>query len=64
MSHIKELIDTLEKERTLSKEEFITLLSDYKEEDAEYAKEKAVKIARQYFDNKIYTRGLIEFTNY
>lgn len=64
MSDIKALIDTLETERILTREEFITLLTDYREEDAEYAKEKASKTAKQFFDNKVYTRGLIEFTNY
>lgn len=64
MSDIKALIDTLETERILTREEFITLLTDYGEEDAEYAKEKASKTAKQFFDNKVYTRGLIEFTNY
>ncbi len=64
MSDIKALIDTLETEKILTREEFITLLTDYQEEDADYAKEKASKTAKQYFDNKVYTRGLIEFTNY
>ncbi len=64
MSDIKAIIDTLETERILTREEFITLLTDYREEDAEYAKEKASKTAKQFFDNKVYTRGLIEFTNY
>lgn len=64
MSIVKSLIDTLEAKRSLSKEEFITLLTNYGEEDAEYARAKAAKIANQFFDNKVYTRGLIEFTNY
>lgn len=64
MSDIKALIDTLEAKRILTREEFITLLTDYQEEDAEYAKEKASNTAKQFFDNKVYTRGLIEFTNY
>ncbi|WFR60258.1 [FeFe] hydrogenase H-cluster radical SAM maturase HydE [Anaerocolumna sp. AGMB13025] len=61
---MKSLIDTLEIKGTLSKEEFVELLSGYTEEDTEYAREKAAKTANQYFDNKVYTRGLIEFTNY
>ncbi|WMJ89887.1 [FeFe] hydrogenase H-cluster radical SAM maturase HydE [Anaerocolumna sp. MB42-C2] len=59
----KKLIDTLEIQRTLTREEFIHLLTGFTEEDAEYLREKAVKTAKQYFDNKVYTRGLIEFTN-
>jgi biotin synthase len=61
---MKSLIDTLEVRGTLSREEFVELLSGYTEEVAEYAREKAAKTAKQHFDNKVYTRGLIEFTNY
>lgn len=64
MPNITKLIDTLEMQGTLSKEEYIYLLSNYSKEDAEYLKEKARKISLRYFDNKVYTRGLIEFTNY
>jgi len=58
------IIDTLELQQTLSKNQFIYLLSNYTQEDAEYLKSKARKIAVKYFDNKVYTRGLIEFSNY
>lgn len=64
MSNLKTLIDTLEIQQSLTKEEYIDLLSNYSEEDAEYLKSKARKISKQYFENKVYTRGLIEFTNY
>jgi biotin synthase len=61
---MKTLIDTLEKQRILTKEEFIYLLSNYTKEDAEYIAEKARRTSQKYFGHKIYTRGLIEFTNY
>lgn len=64
MPNMNTLIDTLELHGTLTKEEFIFLLSNYSEEDAEYLKSKARKISFRYFENKVYTRGLIEFTNY
>jgi biotin synthase len=64
MPDIRKLIDQLEEKQILSKEEFVTLLSDISEEDTEYLRGKARVTARRYFDNKIYTRGLIEFTNY
>jgi biotin synthase len=64
MPDIRKLIDQLEEQQILSKEEFITLLSDISPEDTEYLREKAQLTARKYFDNKVYTRGLIEFTNY
>lgn len=64
MAQIKQLIDKLEAERVLSREEFILLLSGLTEEDTQYLSERARLTARRYFGNKIYTRGLIEFTNY
>lgn len=57
------LIDRLERERVLSKAEFIRLLAEMTEEDREYAAQKAVGISRKYYGNQIYVRGLIEFTN-
>jgi biotin synthase len=64
MTDIRKLIDQLEEQQILSKEEFITLLSGISLEDTEYLREKARCKARENFDNKVYTRGLIEFTNY
>lgn len=64
MPNMKTLIDTLESQRTLSKEEFVQLLTNYTKEDSEYLKEKAQTISQRCFGNKVYTRGLIEFTNY
>lgn len=49
----------------LSREEYIELLMHW--EDAELAarlREEAVKIRVRYYGDKVYTRGLIEFTNY
>lgn len=60
----KKWIDRLEKEETLQREEWITLLKSYDEETRNYAAAKARDIASRYFGNKIYVRGLIEFTNY
>lgn len=64
MAEIRKLIDKLELDRTLKKEEFIALLSEYSADDLAYIREKARKTAQKFFGNKIYTRGLIEFTNY
>jgi biotin synthase len=64
---LKYLIEKLDEQRTLTKEEFITLLSGLSglsEEEAKLLQEKARDTAIKYFGNKIYTRGLIEFTNY
>ncbi len=59
-----ELIDKLQANRTLNKEEFVDLLSQITPEKSEYLFEKARSLSRKYFGNRIYTRGLVEFTNY
>lgn len=64
MTGMRHLIDQLESQRILTKENFISLLSGITVEDTEYLRQRACVTARKYFDNKIYTRGLIEFTNY
>lgn len=60
----KKEIDKLKETEQLSRTEWISLLSAYDKEDVEYAAELAREIARQYFGNRIYIRGLIEFTSY
>ena len=58
------LIDKLEDRRLLSKEEYQRLLFGLDEKSREYLAEKARAKAKQYYGNKVYTRGLIEFSNY
>jgi biotin synthase len=64
MADIKKIIFQLEEQRMLSKEDFITLLANLSVEDMQYLRGRARAIAKGQFQNKIYTRGLIEFTNY
>lgn len=64
MPEMKNLIMKLEKQRVLTSEEFVLLLSGISEEDHEFLRSRAQDTARRYFGNQIYTRGLIEFTNY
>lgn len=61
---MNKLIDKLEKNRTLTKEEFVTLIKNISPENSEYLFDKARKTARKFFGSSIYMRGLIEFTNY
>jgi len=61
---MRSLIDKLEQEKILTKEEFVTLLSSFSKEDADYLFTKSKAVANKYYGNKIYVRGLIEFTNY
>ncbi|MCM1257990.1 MAG: [FeFe] hydrogenase H-cluster radical SAM maturase HydE [Roseburia sp.] len=59
---MKRLIDKLAKEHKLSREEWITLIENRQER--EYLFQRARELSRQYYGNKVFTRGLIEFTNY
>ncbi len=61
---MKELIDQLEETHSLSKDEWITLLEQPFESVAEYAFEKARKLRNKYYQQDIYIRGLIEFSNF
>jgi biotin synthase len=58
------LIDKLEEERILDEKEFIFLLDNISQSLVEYTAEKARKTALSIFGNRIFIRGLIEFTNY
>ncbi|MCY1713446.1 [FeFe] hydrogenase H-cluster radical SAM maturase HydE [Caproiciproducens galactitolivorans] len=61
---MKKLIDKLYEQNTLSKDELCTLLDGLTERDDDYLFEKARSVSKRYFGNRIYVRGLIEFTNY
>nr|WP_312578976.1 [FeFe] hydrogenase H-cluster radical SAM maturase HydE [Sedimentibacter sp.] len=61
---MKELIDKLLKEKILNSDELAMLLNDFTSETSEYLYEKARCVSKQHFGNRIYVRGLIEFTNY
>ncbi|MDO4938736.1 MAG: [FeFe] hydrogenase H-cluster radical SAM maturase HydE [Lachnospiraceae bacterium] len=49
---------------TAGRADITQLLDTYSEEDRLYAGEKARQITRDHFGNKIYIRGIIEFTNH
>jgi len=61
---MKALIDKLERDRKLSKEEFIELISNRNPELDQYLFDQAVAVRRKIYGNDIYIRGLIELTNY
>lgn len=61
---MKELINKLESTGMLEKNEFVSLLSNFTPDISEYLFEKSRAVSRKHFGNSIYTRGLIEFTNY
>ena len=59
-----ELIDTLAHDHSLPVESYERLITGYSPELAEYAAEKAVAIRKEIYGNKVFTRGLIEVSNY
>lgn len=61
---IKELIDRLYEENELNREELLELLENISSEDIDYLQEKAIQTKTKIYGNKVFMRGLIEFTNY
>lgn len=61
---VRNLINKLEQEGQLTKEEYVTLLTKHTEDDAAYLFERARAVREKYYQKKVYVRGLIEFTNY
>lgn len=61
---IKEIIDKLALESSCTNEELLYLLNNISDEEKKYLFGKADEVRRKNYDNKVYIRGLIEFTNY
>lgn len=58
------LLEKLERERVLSRSEFITLLQGRDESLSEALFGRARRLREQYYGKDVYIRGLIEFTNH
>ena len=61
---MKSLIDKLEKNTVLSKEEYAFLIENFDGEISEYLFEKARNVRIKNYGRDVYIRGLIEFTSY
>ena len=61
---VTELIDRLQERKMLEREEFIYLIDSLDEASASYLYAKARETSKSVFGNEIYTRGLIEITNF
>ena len=59
----KQLIDKLERERTLSRNEYLTLIKN-RDKCRDYLTERAYDVRNKVFGNTVYIRGLIEISNY
>ncbi len=58
------LIEKLEKNRLLSKEELCEIIRGHTSEDDTVLFERATAVREKHYGNSVYMRGLIEFTNY
>ncbi|MGN1011064.1 MAG: [FeFe] hydrogenase H-cluster radical SAM maturase HydE, partial [Clostridia bacterium] len=59
------VLDTFLETHRLTETEYIQLLENRQDEEtAGRLREEAVKLRKQFYGNKVFTRGLIEFTNY
>ena len=58
------LINKLEQERKLTKEEYLSLLNFRNAETAQYLFERAREVRQIYYKKYVYIRGLIEITNH
>jgi len=61
---IRDLIDKLALTNNLSSEELLYILDNLDEESKKYLIEKAHETRMKVYGDKVYIRGLIEFTNY
>lgn len=59
----KKLIDKLNIEKHLEPSEWVCLFDTYTDEDRAYAADIAREIAQSKYGNKIYIRGIVEFSN-
>lgn len=61
---MKNFIDILEQNRSLSKKQWIDLIDEINDETVSYAAERARFLKEKYYKNNVYIRGLIEISNY
>ena len=64
MTDIQSVIKKLVSGGELSRDEIVCLLENRNKDIQVFLAEKASETARQYYGNKVFVRGLIEFTNY
>ncbi|MBR6676784.1 MAG: [Clostridia bacterium] len=61
--YTKSLINTLEKNRTLTESEYLSLIDGYTPDAAKYAGELALKAKKAFYGDAVFIRGLIEISN-
>ena len=60
---IKKLVDKLNIEHKLNVAEFQYIFENYTKEDIDYISQIAQKLAKNKYGNKVYIRGIVEFSN-
>ena len=59
------IIDKFMRQHSLTEDEYLELLQHWQDSDVvKRLSEEAVKLRKQHYGDKVFTRGLIEFTNY
>lgn len=58
------LVEKFIKEGQLSKEEYVQLLENLTAKEQKQLQTEAVRIRKKYYGDRVFVRGLIEFTNY
>ena len=62
---MEKIVKDFLKNQNLKKDEFVELIRAYKDPEAvEALKTQAVELRKKYYGDQVFTRGLIEFTNY
>ncbi|MCD3193686.1 [FeFe] hydrogenase H-cluster radical SAM maturase HydE [Clostridium botulinum C] len=61
---MRKIIDKLHENNNLNRQELLYLLNNINHENKEYLISKANETRFKYYGDKVYMRGLIEFTNY
>ena len=60
---MKKLIDKLYKTQTLAPQELELLIENINDEELQYLHSKAREVVNNVYGNRVFVRGLIEFTN-
>lgn len=64
MKTVRNLIEKLNKNKSLSLDEYKFILDNYTRDDIDFARETAAETRQSVYGNSVYIRGLIEITNY
>ena len=60
---VKNLIEKLNRDHCLNREEWVQVFEHYTDADSRYAQELAREIAVRNFGKTIYFRGIVEYSN-